>query len=84
MPPAEKNSEHRDVATLRLPKKQKRFGLSAKSLLSSKFFALTHPPIALLLKTKAKVHIDRPVTDQSKSLFGLFLASNRPQFSRSE
>src|SRR5689334_4675424 len=36
----------------------------------------TPPPIALLLKTKAKPHFDRTVTDRSKSLFSLVSTSN--------
>ena len=35
-----------------------------------------HPPISLLLKTKAKPHFDRTVTDRSKSLFRLIRPLN--------
>jgi hypothetical protein len=35
-----------------------------------------HPGVPLLLKTKAKPHFDRTVTDRSKPFFGLILALN--------
>jgi len=35
-----------------------------------------HPGYAVLLKTKAKPHFDRTVTDRSNPLFGLVLTPN--------
>ena len=38
------------------------------------------PPIGVLLKTKAKVHFDRAVTERSKPFFDRFFQQNRCHF----
>lgn len=55
-------------------------GFTTKFLPLSKLFVLPHPPLDVLLQTKAKVEFDRPVKSLLKPFFGLILPSNRVQF----